>query len=365
MKIQFIFIAILLSITGASAQWATTFPALRTNVDPIISKTSPFLQLESNSDNAGGIAWGTESSGSFNFESCLRYNRMLTEWHFTNGSGIVVAIDPDNPTPDSIIYGALRVGQLGVKSMNFDDNEIQCWDQDGPNVFRLQRFGGGVKINQEGSEMEVANKGGVLNIGTSDGKNMALDNNDIQAYNDLGEASILYLNFYGGALNLNDDLIRTDASARSVKITGIIGPQATLDVLGNGNFTGELTAASDARLKKNVAGIKDASATLAALNPVSYEFKTAQYPDMVLSERLRYGLIAQEVEQVLPELVSENMEVKISDDETDTYKSVNYIDIIGILIKANQEQQQEIATLKAERNSFEARLVRLEQALTN
>lgn len=62
---------------------------------------------------------------------------------------------------------------------------------------------------------------------------------------------------------------------------------------------------------------------------------------MVLANGKQYGLIAQEVEEVLPELVKS---MKIGDDQE--FKSVNYNAHIPILIKAMKEQQEEIENLK-------------------
>ena len=109
---------------------------------------------------------------------------------------------------------------------------------------------------------------------------------------------------------------------------------SSLDVNGHGNFTGELTAASDARFKKDIIPIQNALNTIQALNPVSYEFRDEEFSQMNFSDDRRYGLIAQEVEQFLPELVS----IKGEQD----YRSLNYIDLIPFLIRGMQEQQEMI-----------------------
>jgi len=60
-----------------------------------------------------------------------------------------------------------------------------------------------------------------------------------------------------------------------------------------------------------------------------------------LADGKQYGLIAQEVEDVLPELVKS---MKVGDDQE--YKSVNYNALIPILIEAIKEQHEEIEKLK-------------------
>ena len=112
------------------------------------------------------------------------------------------------------------------------------------------------------------------------------------------------------------------------------------NVQGNGNFTGELTAASDARYKQNITPINDALEIVESLKPVSYEYRQGKYPSMNFSRGIRHGLIAQDVEQVLPELVSTSGE--------EDFRSLNYIDLIPFLIKAIQEQQLRIDALEKE-----------------
>ncbi len=101
---------------------------------------------------------------------------------------------------------------------------------------------------------------------------------------------------------------------------------------------------SDINLKKNVEPIESPMGIITKLDGVSYQFK-----DEVINvpegdkNPIRYGLIAQEVEKVLPDLV------KTMPDKT---KSVAYLDLIGILIEGIKEQQQEITLLKEEVNKI-------------
>jgi hypothetical protein len=98
--------------------------------------------------------------------------------------------------------------------------------------------------------------------------------------------------------------------------------------------TGQLNATnfnslSDARYKTNITPITDAGKKIAAINGVSFNWLENNKPSL--------GVIAQEVEQVLPELVATG---------SDGFKSVNYSGIIGVLIEAVKELQAEISALK-------------------
>ncbi|MFN8286745.1 MAG: tail fiber domain-containing protein [Chitinophagales bacterium] len=117
----------------------------------------------------------------------------------------------------------------------------------------------------------------------------------------------------------------------------------------NGNFTGTGTNSytSDAKLKKNVATINNAMDVISRINPSSYEFKTGEFGSMNLPEGKHYGVVAQELQQVLPELVLQNtFHPADKNEKSFDYLSVNYNELIPFLIKGMQEQQQTIETLK-------------------
>jgi hypothetical protein len=101
----------------------------------------------------------------------------------------------------------------------------------------------------------------------------------------------------------------------------------------SGNFIApcNITAFSDCRLKCNITTLSGALSTVNALRGVSYE-KDGQ---------CGVGVIAQEVQQVLPEVVHE------SDDEDKTL-SVAYGNISGVLIEAIKELTAQVNELKAE-----------------
>ncbi len=108
--------------------------------------------------------------------------------------------------------------------------------------------------------------------------------------------------------------------------------------------------------KKSIAKIENATTTLSKVNPVSYYFKTEQFKDGQFDENLHYGVIAQEIEKTLPNLVYT---------DKDGYKAVNYTDLIPLLIKSNQEQQIEIQNAKKEREALLQRIQTLEQRIKN
>ena len=74
------------------------------------------------------------------------------------------------------------------------------------------------------------------------------------------------------------------------------------------------------------------------MNGVNYRWKTEEFSDHNFPEGRHYGVIAQEIEKVLPEIVIED----------DGEKAVAYTEIIPVLIEAMKEQQSQIDNQQAE-----------------
>lgn len=127
------------------------------------------------------------------------------------------------------------------------------------------------------------------------------------------------------------------AGAERVRVTnlgmGILGgvPTATqaLVVVGKVKSTG-INETSDARFKKNVSPISNGLQKILAMNGVTYDWRRDEFPDRNFLSGKQYGLIAQELEKVIPELV---------DTDEDGWKSIEYSHIVPVLIEAIKEQQ--------------------------
>lgn len=128
---------------------------------------------------------------------------------------------------------------------------------------------------------------------------------------------------------------------------------------GEGTLTASAWTTSDRKFKSNIETIEGLE-VIGNLAPKSYTFDQEKYPSIRLSEGKNYGLIAQEVEKVLPELVRDIMHPAKLDKEGNVeyeafqYKGVNYIGLIPFTIAAIQEQQHII-------EEKETRIVQLEK----
>ncbi len=73
----------------------------------------------------------------------------------------------------------------------------------------------------------------------------------------------------------------------------------------NGNAYGDSwQTASDIRFKKEINTIEDASEKVLGLRGVTYKWKKDEFPKRAFGDEMQYGFIAQEVEEVLPDLVT-------------------------------------------------------------
>jgi glycerophosphoryl diester phosphodiesterase len=103
-----------------------------------------------------------------------------------------------------------------------------------------------------------------------------------------------------------------------------------------GNFiaAGDVQSNSDERLKENVETIENALDKVSKLRGVYFDMKSRPGVRKV-------GLIAQEVENILPEVVS-------TDSEGDKIKSVAYANMVGLLVEAIKELKDEVDHLKGQ-----------------
>ncbi len=114
---------------------------------------------------------------------------------------------------------------------------------------------------------------------------------------------------------------------------------------------------SDQNIKTDIDSLTDALSLIDQLKPRSFYYDSTAIPDMQMSEEKQYGFIAQDVEMILPELVSQQYSVAKFDslgNVTNTpqlIKNLNYNSFIAILTKGIQELKSENAILKTDLNS--------------
>jgi hypothetical protein len=119
------------------------------------------------------------------------------------------------------------------------------------------------------------------------------------------------------------------------------GDLALLDNSGNwhvdGNVTAYSTSVSDLRLKDDIKPIENALDKVSQINGYTFTYTT--------DGKQSAGVIAQEVEKVLPSAVSESTLPLKTDDDVE-YKTVEYDQLVGLLIESVKELKAEIEELK-------------------
>ena len=142
----------------------------------------------------------------------------------------------------------------------------------------------------------------------------------------------------------------------SVVIDGTtIGHSSDSDLmtLASGSLTvaGDVTISSDARLKSNIVALGPTLISLLQLEAKSYTMKNDK------EQKQKIGLLAQEVQKVFPELVSE---------DNNGMLAVNYQALVPVLINALKELESETSSLESQMSEFEKIIPELiEQANQN
>ena len=101
----------------------------------------------------------------------------------------------------------------------------------------------------------------------------------------------------------------------------------------------QVHASSDARFKKNISQVDNALEKVLAIEGVTYNFRTDEFTNRNFPTKSQLGFLAQNVEEVIPQVV-----------KTDAYgyKSIDYSKLTALLNEAIKEQQSQINTLNGE-----------------
>jgi cytoskeletal protein CcmA (bactofilin family) len=229
---------------------------------------------------------------------------------FTNGSGLEIQRDG---------IATLRIEDTGSSGKPL---EIFADDATG---YHINGLGSGMPMifSTVGTERMRIDSSGRLLVGTT---GVYTDSNDKMVVSG-GRFNVTAASMNPGVFNRQTD-------------TGIV-----INILYNGNGKGSISTdgsntafntSSDGRLK-NILGEAQGLNLIKQLNPVNFEWKH--------SGKIQDGLIAQEIEPLIPEAVSQ--------DEDTGYYQMDYSKLVTPLVKAIQEQQTIIEDLKARIETLE------------
>ena len=223
-------------------------------------------------------------------------------------------------------------------------------------------YNDGTTINiNNGTDFQIINQEvGIFSLGTSNTERMRIDSSGNVGIGVTDPATYGTFAVYGGATATSRQVIispnsnsyngmlsflRTGTTVWSLGIdqadsnkfkiansgTYSLSSGTAITVDGSGNLTaaGNVTAYSDARLKKNVSTIDNALALVEKMRGVRY--------DRIDSGKAGIGVIAQEMQEVVPEVVHEGEE----------HLSVAYGNLVGVLIEAVKELSARVKELEA------------------
>jgi len=168
--------------------------------------------------------------------------------------------------------------------------------------------------------------------------------------------------------NIGIDSRVSDPSAPNAYAGYFVG---NLHVQGQVSSTNGTIIASDQQFKQNVNDLTGAMSLIAQLQPRTFYFDTVGYDQFQFESDQQMGLIAQEVENVLPNIVSSTSTIPELDSigvvvvPAVDYKQVEYDELIPLLIAGMQEQQSEIDSKDSLINNLNDRLTQLENCLSN
>jgi len=273
----------------------------------------------------GNVGIGTDSP-------TTSYSKVLQINATGNGSTLRLT---DTGSGSSLGSG-LELLQFGVDSyiINRENGVMRFWNNNSSKMVILANGNVGIGTTSPGSELEVNGniKSSSLTVDSSGDRLMQID--------DTGY-------FHLGDLDALGDGHWIEGSSLGIQMFIGETEKFRLNSSGVAHFDNDVIAysstISDRRLKDNIETIENASETVKKLRGVSYKWNAGNREG-----QKEIGLIAQEVEEVLPFLVREHeLPLTKGTVEVEIYKTVDYEKLVGLLIEDSKEKDARIERLEA------------------
>ena len=323
---------------GTSAEWSSA--------NPILAQGELGIDLDVNRFKIGT---GVTSWNSLNYTAVFDVviqspDAPIVYPTFANASG-VSAIGIASTGSTSVVY-IPSSGNFGIGTTDATSKLTVAGDLLVSGIITASAFSGDASIAQ-------LNVSGITTLGVTSATNLTSQQLNVSGITTLGVTSVTnltaqQLNVYGittlgvtSVTNLTAQQLNvsgittlgvtstTNLTSQQLNVSGI----TTLGILTVGNIysSGIITAtdfnsASDINLKENIQRIDNPIDKIIKIDGVRFDWKSDNKPSM--------GVIAQNIEEVLPELVN-----------GEESKTVNYNGIIGLLIECVKTQQEQIDEL--------------------
>ncbi len=208
------------------------------------------------------------------------------------------------------------------------------------------------------------NESGSYNVclGVGSGTNHMLGSNNTYIGNRAGENNMsgsgnIFIGSNAGNSEYGSEKLHISSSTTFTLIYGNLKQgESRVEISGDLNVTGNVTSASDERLKTIISTLESPLDAVRHIRSYYFRWNTDKEPAMSLKEGRQIGLIAQEVEKYYPELVSENRY---------GYKAVDYSRISVVALAAISEQQSLIESQQAQIESLKQDVESLKSIINN
>ena len=322
-----------------------------------------YINIKDNASDTYGVMLRA-SGNNFGIHTGVATGSTLNERVTVLGSNGYVGIGTDNP------QDMLHLKSTGDVQIRLEADTDNVGEDDNPSILLVQD-GGAVsgRLNlSAGNSLQLINQYlGAVEIGQNNSPDFTIDNTGKFAFGSAISTASHFMQLYDDTpficiTNTAETLhgIRfEDAQATSTQnalfgyhcqtnhVELHINNTKRFQFNSDGNFhadndiTAFSTSVSDARLKDDIETIDNALDKVKSLRGVQYVWNKGSRKG-----QKDLGVVAQEVEQVLPEIVREK-EMPLLDDSGEKYKTVDYEKMVGVLIEAIKEQQKQIDELKA------------------
>jgi hypothetical protein len=302
------------------------FEVVATAADPAGSNSSANGNLRLGNTSASHVLdFGLSSSSTYSWLQARSKSNYATNYNLVlNPNGGNVGIGTSSPTAKlNITGGGVRIHH-GFLNNNTSRPALNTYTIGN---YEIRGVGGG-----GGATQADGGDDGFLRLSAGGGTSATTQSSiDLSGYSNIADM-------------LNNIVMRTAGVERlRIDNTGNIGigttaPSAKLQVNGD-IIANSIAGSSDIRFKKNIKTVENALDKVKALRGVYFNWKQEAFPDKNFGAQDELGFIAQEVEQVVPEIVSK-------ENTKDEYRSIKYDKLVALLVEAIKEQQKQIDSLK-------------------
>jgi hypothetical protein len=295
-----------------------------------------------------------------------------------------VGIGDTTPNKPLEVKGVARVSRIGYDQNYIDIESPSTYQRisssnnlliDSGGILSLQPTGGyvGIGIDPPLYDLDVSGTGyfsNAIGVGVDPSSTYSIYANNGRAYGIRAHGSTM-----GGRFEDSGGTSRTYAAYGNYGIytnlgsmnyflgdvgIGITSPTVALDVSGAGEFTSSVTASafyysSDKELKMDVKKINSALEDIKKLEGIEFKWKE--------NGEKSYGLIAQDVEKIYPELVGTREVFNETTNETKTYKTVQYGNLVAPLIESVKELDEKDSDLELEIRNLEEEVMGQEKRI--